>query len=80
MRDPADAWRPQMYPCRTSRAPSVGRGDAAVAEYDRIYASEYLTIQHLDQLGLVDDLHAELAGFGQLAAGVLSGHQVGGLP
>lgn len=80
MRDPAGAWRPQMYPCRTSRAPNVGRGDAAVAEYDRIYASEYLSIQHFFELGLVDDLHAEFARLGQLAAGVLSGHKVGGLP
>ena len=80
MRDSAGAWRPQMYPCRTSREPSVGRGDAAVAEYDCIYASEYLYVQHHGQLGFVDDRHAELARLGQFAAGVLSGDQVRGLP
>jgi len=80
MRAPADAWRPQMYPCRTSRAPSVGRGDAAVAEYDRIYASEYLSIQHLCQFGLVNDLYVERSRLGQLTARVFPGHQIRGFP
>jgi len=76
MRDSSGAWRLQMYPCRISRKPSVGRGDAAVAEYDRIYTSEYLSTQHFDQFGLADDLYAELTRLCQLAAGVFSGHQV----
>lgn len=80
MRAPADAWRPQMYPCRTSRAPRVGRGDAAVAEYDRIYASEYLSIQHLCQFGLVNDLYVERSRLGQLTARVFPGHQIRGFP
>ncbi len=54
-RDPAGAWRPQTYPCRTSREPSAGRGDAAVAECDGIHAWEY-SLRNLEDVVETRDL------------------------
>jgi len=55
MRARAGGWRPQLYPCCTSREPSASRGDAAAAECDRIYAWEYLV-----PVAIAEGIFAEL--------------------